>query len=133
MRRRKFDALLMVGLFAVTTGCAKKHNPNPTPVTTDTIVTHTHSPVGDVVGKVVVGYQGWFAAIGDGSPINRYWHWAQTWEQEPSPTNTAIKSWPDVRDYTSTFPTQYANLNNGQPANVFSSFSDQTVDIQFKW
>jgi len=93
----------------------------------------TPSPVGDVVGKVVVGYQGWFAAIGDGSPIDRYWHWAQTWEQQPSPTNVAIASWPDVRDYTKTFPTKYANLNNGQPANVFSSFSDQTIDVQFKW
>ena len=28
------------------------------------------SPVGDVVGKITVGYQGWFACIGDGSPIN---------------------------------------------------------------
>src|SRR3978361_1498287 len=82
----------------------------------------TPSPIGDVVGKVIVGYQGWFAAIGDGSPINLYWHWANTWEQEPSPTNTAISSWPDVRAYTSTYPTQYPNLNNGSPANVFSSF-----------
>jgi hypothetical protein len=133
MRRRKFETLLLVTLFAATTGCSKKHIPAPVPPKTDTVIDHTPSPVGDVVGKVVVGYQGWFAAIGDGSPINRFWHWSNNWDNPPSPTNTAISSWPDVRDYTTTFKTDYANLNNGSEARVFSSFSDQTVDIQFKW
>ncbi len=134
MRRNKLELLLLILFFAATSSCSKKHTPAPPPDNkTDVKVTRTQSPPGDVVGKVVVGYQGWFAAIGDGSPINLYWHWTQTWEQEPSPTNTGIRSWPDVRDYTSTFPTGYANLNNGQPATVFSSFSDQTVDVQFKW
>ena len=135
MRRRKIEALLLITLFAVVSSCSKKHIPTPTPTKTDTTTTIdlTPSPVGDVVGKVVVGYQGWFAAIGDGSPINRFWHWANVWENPPSPTNTAISAWPDVRDYTSTFKTDYANLNNGSEARVFSSFSDQTADIQFKW
>ncbi|GAA4318634.1 hypothetical protein GCM10023149_16820 [Mucilaginibacter gynuensis] len=126
-----------MGLFALASCSKGGSKQEPTPDKPDNPnnggVDLTPSPVGDVVGKVVVGYQGWFAAIGDGSPINRYWHWSHTWEQQPSPTNTAIKSWPDVRDYTSTFPTAYANLGNGQPANVFSSFTDQTVDMQFKW
>ncbi|HVW98241.1 MAG TPA: glycoside hydrolase family 71/99-like protein [Mucilaginibacter sp.] len=134
MRLRKTNALLLITLLpGLITSCSKKSSPAPPAPPQDTVVTHQQSPPGDVVGKVVVGYQGWFAAIGDGSPIDRYWHWSQTWEQQPSPTNTAIKSWPDVRDYTHTFPTKYANLNNGQPATVFSSFSDQTVDVQFKW
>src|SRR5690606_36120678 len=34
------------------------------------------SPAGDVVGKLVVGYQGWFGAAGDGSPFNSWRHWA---------------------------------------------------------
>jgi hypothetical protein len=91
------------------------------------------SPVGDVVGKITVGYQGWFAATGDGSPINAWWHWAQNWDQAPSPTNQGIKSWPDVRDYSTTFQTGYANLGNGQPAKLFSSFTDQSVNVQFQW
>src|SRR5882757_8205297 len=74
------------------------------------------SPVGDVVGKITVGYQGWFAAIGDGSPINGWWHWANNWGQAPSPSNTSIVSWPDVREYSNTYQTAYANLGNGQPA-----------------
>jgi len=88
---------------------------------------------GDVVGKVTVGYQGWFAATGDGSPINAWWHWTQNWSQAPSPTNSGIKSWPDVREYTATFPTAFANLGNGQPARLFSSYTTQTVNTQFLW
>lgn len=91
------------------------------------------SPVGDVVGKVTVGYQGWFACTGDGSPINAWWHWTQDWSQPPSPTNKGMKSWPDVRDYTTTFATGFPNLNNGQPARLFSSFTDQSVNVHFQW
>ncbi|TDC70615.1 glycoside hydrolase family 71/99-like protein, partial [Streptomyces hainanensis] len=91
------------------------------------------SPPGDVVGKVTVGYQGWFACIGDGAPINSWWHWSANASQPPSPTNTTIKSWPDVRDYTRTYPTAYPNLNGGQRAALFSSHDDQTVDTHFRW
>ncbi len=91
------------------------------------------SPTGDVVGKITVGYQGWFAAIGDGSPINAWWHWSQNWGQPPSPSNTNIKAWPDMREYSTTFQTAFSNLNNGQPATLFSSFDQQTVDTHFLW
>jgi hypothetical protein len=91
------------------------------------------SPPGDVVGKITVGYQGWFACTGDGAPINGWWHWSQNWGQPPSPSNNAIKAWPDMREYTRTYPTAYANLNNGQPATLFSSFDQNTVDTQFRW
>ena len=91
------------------------------------------SPPGDVVGKVTVGYQGWFACAGDGAPINGWWHWSQNWGQPPSPTNTAIVSWPDVRDFTATYQTAYPNLGNGQPARLFSSYDQQTVNTHFQW
>jgi hypothetical protein len=91
------------------------------------------SPPGDVVGKVSVGYQGWFAAVGDGSPINAWWHWSSRWGQPPSPTNNAIVAWPDVRDYAKTYRTAYANLGNGQLASLFSSYDDTTVNTHFRW
>ncbi|MFG1622258.1 hypothetical protein [Kribbella sp. NPDC049227] len=91
------------------------------------------SPPGDVVGKVTVGYQGWFACGGDGAPINGWWHWSNNWGQPPSPTNTAIVSWPDVRDYSSTYQTAYPNLGNGQAARLFSSYDQQTVNTHFQW
>ena len=80
------------------------------------------SPPGDVVGKVSVGYQGWFAAPGDGAPINGWWHWSNNWGQPPSPSNNAIVSWPDMRDYPAQYQTAYANLGSGQPAKLFSSY-----------
>lgn len=91
------------------------------------------SPPGDVVGRITVGYQGWFACPGDGAPINGWWHWAQNWGQSPSPGNTAIVSWPDVRDYTHTYRTAYPALGGGQPATLFSSYDQQTVDTHFDW
>ncbi|MFC4031671.1 xylosidase [Streptomyces polygonati] len=91
------------------------------------------SAPGDVVGKITVGYQGWFAAKGDGAPINGWWHWTQDMGQAPSPSNTGIKCWPDMREYTHTYQTAYANLGNGQPATLFSSYDQQTVDTHFGW
>lgn len=91
------------------------------------------SPPGDVVGKITVGYQGWFACPGDGAPINGWWHWSQNWSQPPSPGNTAIVSWPDMRDYGRGYQTAYGNLGNGQPATLFSSYDQQTVNVHFGW
>ncbi|QIQ06205.1 glycoside hydrolase family 71/99-like protein [Streptomyces liangshanensis] len=91
------------------------------------------SPPGDVVGKITVGYQGWFACIGDGAPINAWWHWSRNAGQPPSPSNTTIKSWPDMREYSRTYRTAYANTNDGQPATLFSSYDQQTVDTHFRW
>ncbi|UAY50840.1 glycoside hydrolase family 71/99-like protein [Ferruginibacter albus] len=99
-----------------------------------TVTTPWPSPAGDVVGKITVGYQGWFACDGDGGPSDtKWWHWAGNWGQAPSLTNTAIISWPDVRDYTNTYATAYPNLGSGDPAKLFSDYDAQTVDVQFSW
>src|SRR5262245_46088212 len=83
-------------------------------------------PAGDVVGKITVGYQGWFACAGDGAPINGWWHWSQNWSQAPSPSNNALRAWPDMREYAHGYQTAYQNLGNGQPAALFSSYDQQT-------
>jgi hypothetical protein len=91
------------------------------------------SPVGDVVGKLTVGYQGWFACIGDGAPINAWWHWSSNWSQAPSPSNNAIKAWPDMADYSAKYQTAYQNFTNGTPATLFSSYDQSSVNIHFQW
>ncbi|MEV1328080.1 discoidin domain-containing protein [Micromonospora costi] len=91
------------------------------------------SPPGDVVGKITVGYQGWFSCPGDGAPIGGWWHWSRDRFQPPSPGNTTIVSWPDMREYTRGYATAYPNLGNGQPAQLFSSYDQQTVDTHFRW
>ncbi len=77
-------------------------------------------PVGDVVGKVTVGYQGWFSAEGDGSPVNQWGH-------------QNLEMWPDVREYAKTYPAKVPPLGNGQPARMFSSYDDQVVKTHFRW
>jgi hypothetical protein len=91
------------------------------------------SPAGDVVGKISVGYQGWFACIGDGAPINAWWHWSQNESQPPSPSNNSIKAWPDMQEYTKSYQTAYANLNGGGAATLFSSYDQSTVNTHFLW
>ncbi len=85
----------------------------------------------DIVGKVYTGYQGWFAAPGDGSPTSKWRHWAAG--TTPSPGNLTFELWPDVREFSTTFQTGYRNLGNGQPARLFSSQTDSTVDTQVRW
>ncbi|BDI32040.1 hypothetical protein CCAX7_40910 [Capsulimonas corticalis] len=78
------------------------------------------SPVGDVVGKVTVGYQGWFSAAGDGSPVNNWGH-------------QNLEMWPDMREYKAAYPATHHALGNGQPATMFSSYDQQTIDTHFHW
>jgi hypothetical protein len=94
-----------------------------------------------VVGKITVGYQGWFAAPGDGSPYNNWWHWT-TDGRIPSPpskpdsiqlSNSGIKAWPDMREFADRFATAFPGLGNSRAANLFSSFTDQTIATQFMW
>ena len=88
---------------------------------------------GDVVGKVTVGYQGWFACIGDGAPIDCWWHWSQNESAEPSPSNSGIKAWPDMSAYAKSYPTGFAALNGGGSANLYSSYDQSTVNLHFRW
>ena len=90
------------------------------------------SPVGDVVGKVTVGYQGWFAAAGDGSPYNSWQH-------------TNLEMWPDVREYATTFagcpfyqnavqqPGFFGKLGNGQPAKMYSAYDQKISNTHCLW
>ncbi|MFI9389120.1 glycoside hydrolase family 71/99-like protein [Kutzneria sp. NPDC052558] len=86
-----------------------------------------------VKGKVYAGYQGWFDAPGSGSPVDNWVHWSAG--TAPSPGNQTFEIYPDMRQYPANdqFRTGYANLGNGQPSTLFSSYLNQTVDLQFSW
>ena len=80
-------------------------------------------------GLVMVGYQGWFNAEGDGA--DRGWfHYANGKSFEPG--SCKIDYWPDVSEYTVKYKTPFV-LADGSPAYVFSSYDESTVDLHFKW
>src|SRR3954449_8258915 len=119
MKLKTIKAIFFLALFGIKSlnSCKKGLDSNNAGALAGKNKKTSASPVGDVVGKITVGYQGWFACIGDGSPINAWWHWAQNWSQAPSPTNNGtLRAWPDMTDYPAKYQTAYANLGNGQPA-----------------
>jgi hypothetical protein len=82
-------------------------------------------------GKVMCGYQGWFAAEGDGS--GRGWnHWTQSGTFQPG--SCKIDLWPDVRELTpeERYATPFRHAD-GRTAEVFSSMNRPTVLRHFKW
>lgn len=87
------------------------------------------SQPGDVVGKLVVGYQGWFATPDDRSPRSTWVHWGSP----PSPGNVTIELYPDMQEYPKQYASNLGAYNNGLPSKLFSSWDDSTVDLHFKW
>ena len=85
-------------------------------------------PADTLTGKVMCGYQGWFAAPGDGMGIG-WGHY--TFTKEGSCT---IEMWPEVRELgqDELFESPL-KLANGMPATVFSSANPKTVRRHFDW
>ena len=84
-------------------------------------------------GKLVVGYQGWFNAEGDGA--GRGWvHWTKDRKAPPGPGNAKFDVWPDVSELApeERFATAYRRAD-GRPAEVFSSHKAPTVHRHFRW
>ena len=82
--------------------------------------------------KVMMGYQGWFLAPGDGATTNNPWtHWFRS-GTTPDPANLVVDMWPDMSEYTDKFNTNmtYADGSNAQ---LFSSHSLSTTRKHFEW
>ncbi len=91
-----------------------------------------HADAGTLTGKVMCGYQGWFACEGDGA--DRGWaHWTKT-RGPLAPGNAKIDLWPDVSELGADerFATDFRHAD-GRPAEVFSSFKRATVLRHFEW
>ncbi len=138
---KKLIVIILIAFTSCLAGCSKSSDtpatpvvtPTPTPTPTPPVTPPTTSPDGDVVGKLVVGYQGWFSAKNDGSPSNSWNH-------------QNIEIWPDTREYTNTYsgspfsqnggvtqPPFTGNMGNGSPAVMFSSYDQSTVNTHFLW
>ncbi len=85
-----------------------------------------------LTGKVVVGYQGWFNAEGDGAKRG-YNHWAKG-GAKPAPGTVRVDLWPDLSEFPAAerFPTDLVHAD-GTRAEVFSSYLRPTVVRHFAW
>ena len=85
----------------------------------------------NIIGKLTVGYQGWFVCENDGSPKNKWKHWNT--DSSPSPGNIRFELYPDVSEYATLYQTGLGNLRNGQAAKLFSSYDNNVVNKHFEW
>jgi hypothetical protein len=85
-----------------------------------------------LTGKLMMGYQGWFACAGDGSAYNRWVHWFGN--NTPDAANAKFDFWPDTSelDADELFDTSLT-YSNGSPAKLFSAYKQKTVVRHFKW
>lgn len=108
--------------------------PDPGPAPVEVIYDDTRSVYKTYDGLVMAGYQGWFTAEGDAA--GRGWHHYEKGGQF-KPGNTNVDFWPDVTEYTTTYPTQFVypagHAKAGQFAHVYSPMDQSTVDLHFKW
>ena len=85
-----------------------------------------------LTGKLLMGYQGWFACPGDGSAHNRWVHWFSN--NTPDADNAHFDFWPDTSelDADELFSTSMT-YSNGSPAKLYSAYKQKTVVRHFKW
>ncbi len=82
--------------------------------------------------KVLFGYQGWFAAPGDGSQYNHWVHWFNN--NIPDADNATFDCWPDLSEYEEDelYETDM-EYSGGEPVKLYSAYNYKTVDRHFKW
>ena len=109
-----------------------------------TVVLWATSPVASSSGgvatdtlraKVMLGYQGWFGATGDGCCSEYGWtHWSQS-KGEPAPGDLAFDLWPDMAEYppSSLFRSSHLHLANGSAAALYSPYVPAVIDVHFRW
>ncbi|MFB2118320.1 glycoside hydrolase family 71/99-like protein [Parapedobacter sp. 2B3] len=133
--RKFFTVILLTCSFFSWIACSKDNTPvkepdEEAPDVPEAVYDETGCLYTSYTGLVMAGYQGWFAADGDGS--NRGWYHYQGPNNTFKPGITNVDFWPDVSEYTKTYksPFQYAN---GSDAYLYSPYDEESVDLHFKW
>jgi hypothetical protein len=83
-------------------------------------------------GKLLMGYQGWHSAVGDGSQINSWVHWFR--DNTPTADKATFDFWPDTSEFDEDelFATQMT-FGDGSPAKLYSAYTEKTVVRHFQW
>lgn len=82
--------------------------------------------------KLLMGYQGWHSAPGDGSAQNSWVHWFRN--NTPTAANATFDFWPDTAELEADelFSTSMTHAD-GSPAKLYSAYKQKTVVRHFKW
>jgi hypothetical protein len=82
--------------------------------------------------KMLFGYQGWFLAPGDGSPVNGWVHWFRN--NVPTAANLTFDLWPDTSELGADelYATQL-EYGDGQAASLYSAYNAKTVARHTAW
>ena len=111
-------------------------SPTNTPENTDTLSILPPNTFGTVdnttyIGKVIIGYQGWFGCPGDGSEVDDWIHW---FKGTPSIEFLSVDFWPDVSELTEEelCDTGFKDAQDN-PMYAFSSYNPLTVLRHFYW
>lgn len=81
--------------------------------------------------KVMFGYQGWFAAPGDGSAVNRWHHWFRN--NIPDAAHANVDLYPDLRELDADELFDTLMTHGSAPAKLYSAYTQKTVERHFKW
>ena len=81
-----------------------------------------------------MGYQGWFACPGDGSPVDGWVHWFQAETPRPNANNVTVDMWPDSSEIgTEDLCATPFTLPDGSPAYLYSNYNYNVVLKHFLW
>ncbi|MDO8586134.1 MAG: hypothetical protein Q7T82_03760 [Armatimonadota bacterium] len=86
-------------------------------------------------GKIICGYQGWFACPGDGNDPSVGWnHWSRQ-SDDIGPGLYWTDMWPDVSEYApeDLFFVPNTTLTYGGTPYLFSNYKQGAVNVHFRW
>ena len=112
-------------------------SPTPTPTLTPTAIPEPVEPLPKALSmnqQLFMGYQGWFACPGDGSPIDGWVHWFVAETRNPNAVNVTVDMWPDTSEMkTEDLCATPFTLPDGSPAYLYSNFNQNVVLKHFQW
>ena len=98
------------------------------------ILPHSTVDPSTMTGKLLMGYQGWFACPGDGSKLFGYFQWIKDGYTTINTESYREDMWPDTSELTDSerCPTDL-KYPDGSPAYLYSAANYQTVLRHFQW
>ncbi|MDP6944359.1 MAG: glycoside hydrolase family 71/99-like protein, partial [Myxococcota bacterium] len=92
----------------------------------------TPVPTDSLNGKVLAGYQGWFATP-YGPPVAGWRHWCKA-GTTPAPDTVTFDLWPDLREWSDDelAPSGFV-YPDGSPAGLYTSYDAQTIERHVRW